>query len=307
MRKGLFFVLGMAGALAWSARGVAQGKIPAALEVMAETERSFSRTSVAKGVRQAFYEFFAEEGVNFRPHPERTREAIRKLPPQTERPPVTLEWEPVYGDIAAAEDLGYLTGPYLLSDHSPQKQLPQHGYYFSVWKRQADGTWRVVMDIGVQTPAPEAGAARSRFRRSGVGASKVPGKADAAGARTELLRIEGEFLKAATHHGLRDGYLGYLATESRLHRNGTLPLVGREAIRAHFEGRRAALTKWESIEAAAASSADLGYTYGSYELKDSTGGKEATEKGYFARVWKRDGTGTWKIVADISNPLPPQP
>jgi len=50
------------------------------------------------------------------------------------------------------------------------------------------------------------------------------------------------------------------------------------------------------------SSADLGYCYGSYELREGGGAK--TEKGYYARVWKRDARGNWRIVFDLSNPLP---
>ncbi|HEV2668300.1 MAG TPA: tetratricopeptide repeat protein, partial [Blastocatellia bacterium] len=47
-------------------------------------------------------------------------------------------------------------------------------------------------------------------------------------------------------------------------------------------------------------SGDLGYAYGRYEL----GGAEP-QKGYFARVWKRDANGQWRIVMDIVRPLPP--
>lgn len=51
---------------------------------------------------------------------------------------------------------------------------------------------------------------------------------------------------------------------------------------------------------------DLGYTYGSYELKgtgDAVAASSASEKGYYVRVWKRDRAGRWKIALDTTHPL----
>jgi hypothetical protein len=67
----------------------------------------------------------------------------------------------------------------------------------------------------------------------------------------------------------------------------------------------------EPLKAEVARSNDLGYTYGRYELRegDARPDATATEKGYYVRVWKRDGAGggasRWKIVLDTTHPLPP--
>jgi len=57
-----------------------------------------------------------------------------------------------------------------------------------------------------------------------------------------------------------------------------------------------------------AQSNDLGYTYGSYELKATGDAANATsaslETGYYVRVWKRDHAGRWKIALDTTHPLP---
>jgi hypothetical protein len=45
---------------------------------------------------------------------------------------------------------------------------------------------------------------------------------------------------------------------------------------------------------------DLGYTYGRYELTF----KDATEKGYYARLWARDRGGPWKVVLEVTSPVP---
>ncbi len=55
-----------------------------------------------------------------------------------------------------------------------------------------------------------------------------------------------------------------------------------------------------------AQSGDLGYTYGSYELKETSNSNATTEKGYYARVWKRGANDQWQVMLDTTSPLPPE-
>ncbi|MGE3888257.1 MAG: hypothetical protein AB7H81_17625, partial [Vicinamibacterales bacterium] len=123
----------------WAQQASSQGaasSLPAALVAMAETERAFSRRASETTPREAFIEFFADESVSFQPDPGPARERLRKQPlPKPGTP--AFQWEPRTGDVAASGDLGYLTGPvrYPQPDGSVR-----HGCYFSVWKKQADGS-----------------------------------------------------------------------------------------------------------------------------------------------------------------------
>jgi ketosteroid isomerase-like protein len=90
------------------------------------------------------------------------------------------------------------------------------------------------------------------------------------------------------------------------------PLTEKDAIRAFFTAKPLTMT-WEPIKADVSQSNDLGYTYGSYELRETsaaaTSGAATTaavEKGYFVRVWKRNKDGKWKVALDTTNPLPPE-
>src|ERR671939_846865 len=87
-----------------------ENSLPPALASLVEAERAFARLSVAQGVRAAFMTYFAEDGINFQPHPTNTKEAYRQRPAPAQPPPVTLDWYPVYADVARAGDLGYTTG-----------------------------------------------------------------------------------------------------------------------------------------------------------------------------------------------------
>lgn len=282
--------------------------VPSALSSLVEAERAFARTSVEKGIRDSFYEFFAEDGINFQPHPTNTRESIRKRPAPPTRPPITLNWEPATADISRAGDLGYTTGPYWLTDQSPEHRPTQHGYYFSIWKKQADGNWKVVIDAGVQTPAPPAASQPVSFYPARFSEYKQKSaRVDLERERAGLLNLEREFSQKAKADGFIKTFLSFISDDARLHRNDMFPLTGKDAIRDFFAGKTMTLV-WEPIKSDVSESNDLGYTYGSYELKENSASTAAAvaEKGYFVRVWKRNKDGKWKIALDTTHPLPPQ-
>ncbi|MDX6610881.1 MAG: hypothetical protein QOD75_67 [Blastocatellia bacterium] len=287
--------------LASLSSGVSQKTKPSpALNSLVAAERAFARTSVQKGIRESFLEFFAEDGVNFQPHPVKTRAALLKRPAPAVRPPVVLNWEPAYADISSAGDLGYTTGPYVLTDNSPQKNPPHYGFYFSVWKKQSDGSWKVVIDAGIDTPDhaqrkfPFVAAAPSGLRRRVGPDSEQPNR---------LIDRDKEFLAAANAGGLLPAFIDYFDRDGRLHRDGHFPFTDRHAIRSFLLLNPVGMS-WQPMYSDMARSGDLGYTYGSYELRDAK--TQKVEKGYYVRVWKRNGNGVWKIALDTLSPLPPE-
>src|SRR5262245_7009284 len=123
-----------------------QEPLPPDLAAMAQTERDFAKTATVKGWRDAFLDFFADDAIAFPPEPASAKDRLRKQPsrPFSE---IELEWEPRTGDVAASGELGWLTGPSTSINHTTQEQKPGHGCYLSVWRKQADGTWRVFIDV----------------------------------------------------------------------------------------------------------------------------------------------------------------
>jgi ketosteroid isomerase-like protein len=65
-----------------------------------------------------------------------------------------LTWTPVGADISAFGDLGYTYGTYeFTSNGKDGKPVVDHGKYTSVWKKQKDGSWKVVLDMGNASPS----------------------------------------------------------------------------------------------------------------------------------------------------------
>jgi ketosteroid isomerase-like protein len=66
-----------------------------------------------------------------------------------------LTWTPVGADISASGDLGYTYGTFeFRSKDKDGKPTVDHGKYTSIWKKQKDGSWKVVLDMGNASPEP---------------------------------------------------------------------------------------------------------------------------------------------------------
>jgi ketosteroid isomerase-like protein len=71
-------------------------------------------------------------------------------------PNMTLHWTPTKVEAGRSGDLGYSMGTYELTFNDPKgKPMTDHGKYVTVWRKQADGSWKVVADVfNSDLPAP---------------------------------------------------------------------------------------------------------------------------------------------------------
>src|SRR2546423_2203061 len=123
-----------------------------ALRAMVEAERRFFQTGQEKGTRAAFLEFLADDGVVFRPGPVNGKEVWSK---RTETG-LDLVWEPTFAAISRSADFGYDSGPSKWRAHKTEKTFTGFGHFVSVWKKQKDGAWKVVLDCGIQNMGSDA-------------------------------------------------------------------------------------------------------------------------------------------------------
>jgi ketosteroid isomerase-like protein len=120
-------------------------------------------------------------------------------------------------------------------------------------------------------------------------------------AKKEIAQTEKDFEKMAAEKGVAEAF-GYFADSTAVMKgNEDSVITGKEGIRGIFAGDRfkTATVKWSADFIDAASSGELGYTYGKYrwEFRDSTG-KITESKGIFHTVWKKQKDGTWRFVWD---------
>jgi ketosteroid isomerase-like protein len=118
-------------------------------------DRAFAALAQAKGPRAAFTEYADPHAIMFRAGvgPVKGIEAIGRV---FEDPPAaTPVWGPEAAEVAASGDLAYSWGPFTWTP-VPGGPLagkpPLTGYYVSIWKKQPDGRWKWVVDLGVPAP-----------------------------------------------------------------------------------------------------------------------------------------------------------
>jgi len=267
------------------------------LDELADAERAFAAFTVKEGFRDGFIKFFADDGIGFGPHPERTREKLMKSPSAAGPRKVIFNWAPMFGDISAAGDLGYTTGPVLFTDMTENPRPHWHGMYFSVWQKQADGGWKVVVDMGVDTPQAVA-PINTQFRSATV-IKRHPSKHNVPNiGASDLSQLDVQFSDKITEKGMAIAYANTLdRTEFRLHRKGHMPVIDEnDLVRFLMSG-----DKFEYIGGKISSSNDLAFTYGKYARANQA---NEIESGYYVHVWRRDSEDKWRLVVDVQNPLP---
>ena len=263
--------------------------LPQALTQMIEAERAFAARALVVGWKQAFLEYFADSAIGFDGGAGPAKDQIRKNPD----PPADMQllWEPRYGDVSASGDLGYLTGPVRNIRKSRDNGRPRHSTYASIWKRQPDGSFKVVMDFGVTTPQPvpfPAGFTRAHGNRfTGDYDDTTPPLSAADGVLNSGLRVR-----------QADAYRGRVAASVRFHREGIMPVVGdRAALR--WLATQPAYSSIDSRFSEASQAGDLGYTWGSYTVGPL--GKPS-QRGFYIRVWQRERNGQWNVALDAHQP-----
>jgi ketosteroid isomerase-like protein len=224
---------------------------------------------------------------------------MRGEPSPPPAPPGAFDWRPLYGGIAASGDLGFNTGPVRVKHIGRSDRS-----FFSVWRKQPDGQWKVVLDLGVAVDLSQrdpfddgfvAAPRPTRRRRPSPvivagavrGATPAPHRRATRADLTSLDRQSG---------GTTANLMALLADDVRGLRWMVPPLVGRAAFAEHLAGRSGPIA-FELLGSGMSAAGDLGYTYGRYER-----GAPRAETGYYARVWRLDRDAVWRIAFDVQRP-----
>ena len=260
---------------------------------LVEMEHAFAQTAATKGTRDAFLECLADDGIIFQPGPVNGKKFWRERPSRKG----SLSWEPIFADVSRAGDLGYTTGPWEFRPNGPDDQPIAFGQYFTIWKKQRDGSWKAVLDRGVASEKSFA-TKLLQFPLHDE-ASTYDSKFNIAPGRAALMKLEEDFSTLSVRKGATAAFDSYLAGDARVLRQNVAPAVGKENALVLISGSAGTLT-WKPTMADVSASGDLGYTYGAFDLKR---GDAIIEHGSYVRVWKKDGNG-WRVVIDVMSPDP---
>lgn len=275
--------------LIFAAAANAAGKPPPFEELVA-AERAFAKRCGEIGIRGSFLEFFAPDGINFAPTPGNAKERFEKRPKETGPPMKFIEWGPAYAEIAPRGDLGWTTGPSVLVTRAGSPERQTLGHYFSLWRRQSDGNFKVVLDLGIESPPAPIPASTTALGPATPSGSEQPATGP------NLIRAHDEAFCTLATANVAAAYANRLFANALVLREGRAPLVGEAAWRPWAKALPGVMT-CAPMAAFSSDGPGFGYTYGEWQRRDRPEGP-VIEKGFYARVWRLDSV--WRIAADVA-------
>ena len=119
-------------------------------QTLRDLDAQWSKDAGAKDVDKTV-SYYAESAVVMPPNASAatTKESIRSAwKEMLTTPGAAISWKATKVEVAKSGDLAYVSGTYeeTMTDASG-KPVPDHGKYVEIFKKQADGTWKVVADI----------------------------------------------------------------------------------------------------------------------------------------------------------------
>ena len=256
-------------------------------------EVAFARTSVEKGMREAFLTYLSEDAVIFRPKPVGGRQWF------TERDDIAAElnWEPAYIEVASSGDLGFSTGPFQYNQAATENNktpVVQHGHFVSVWEKQG-ASWQVVVDHGIPHQKPR------RKAELEVGVRKGGPVGTLSESIPALSQIDKKFANVTSLELLQELYDKHGADDLRIYRRNSLPINGKDhALKALPQ--LSVLVSGALEGAGLSKNGDLAYSYG----KGTMGKVDRDQRSpaTYLRLWRNDGGQNWKLMLDLVVPLP---
>lgn len=268
---------------------IAQGQ--SALHDMVKTEQAFSKMAEEKNTRDAFLAFIADDGLLFRPGAVNGKKWLLEHPappPKDDKKPL-LAWQPSYAGMAASGDMGFTTGPWEAKADVKDEKPGGYGHFMTVWKKQADGSWKFVVDLGISHP--QSGGPQTLWTPPVTTRKETFKPVDVASARKSLLDRDQAYEVDTLSKGLAKAFGAFASPDVRLYRADNLPYIGRDSSMealAKITGE----VKWQVLGGDVSQAGDLGYTHGTYEA--------ASERGSYVRIWTKEN-GQWRIIMDVTN------
>jgi ketosteroid isomerase-like protein len=259
---------------------------------MREAEWNFARQSVMFGRNAAFIENLAEYSVMFT-----GKWVTNSLQLWKERRavPVVLKWEPEFMDIAGSRDFGISTGPWELQEFRPNTKPLSTGYFLTVWRKQSDGVWKVILDAGSDTPPVKGTPHKFIFPAGADKDIQSVAFTDTAISCRELTEREKQFDDEFAKSQGVSVFKSYFAPGARIQQNGHLPTTNQDTIKIWISKRDKSL-RCNTAGSGAASSGDMGFTYGLLEIQ----GNPSVTKGHYIRIWKKQES-KWLIIMEMTS------
>ncbi|WP_426051044.1 DUF4440 domain-containing protein [Brevundimonas sp. SL161] len=266
---------------------------PAEASSIVAAERAFAADGLTMGVDGSFLKWSADDAIMIVGGAPRLAHDI--LDPAAVFDPAapSLVWWPNWAGISKSGDLGFTTGGVEISG-------ARTGHYFTIWKRQADGSWKWIYDGGVAASAADVPSPGTEplLLPTSILESFSP---DA--AMSEVRAVEA-VLAAAVTRDQKEAHLALLAPDGRLYVAPLPPAIGAGAFPAALDAWPRRFEFSAPFGGGSSAAGDMVWTYGrALWTRDET-----PLAGHYVHLWQKRSMGWVLVFAQIlADPPPPPP
>ena len=149
-----------------------------------------------------------------------------------------------------------------------------------------------VSSVPQQTPKAQASEPR---------VTPIPALINLESSRKILLSADLAFSRACEERGAPEAFYEFMTSDAVCLLTGEPPIQGRDAIKVRFAAFSAESISWKPRESEVSSTADLGYTWGTYQARASIPDNRNSTIGKYTIVWKKQSDGAWKAAVFITS------
>ncbi|MFD1816334.1 Ketosteroid isomerase homolog [Pseudarcicella hirudinis] len=263
----------------------AQSNAREGIRQMVAAELEFAQFSAEKGTKNAFVNFLSDDAVDY----EKGQPRNTKTFWQNRDFKGVLTWQPYFAEISDSGDLGYTVGNWQYHPSASSDKPTAFGTFSTFWKKQSNGAWKVVFDLGsthTKPLDPYPGTITEAFSSFSSPLPKNQGIAE-------------RFVFMADHYYSKNAktavnpYEPHLSKNARLLYNGQVSVYGIKEATDFLSKKADKSLVFTGMKTTLASSGDLACVQGIVQTKGKYGS-------YF-RIWKQESKGSWKIVLEVVN------
>lgn len=280
----------------------------AVTEEVLQAERDFAADTKANGFHRGFIAWSTPDAIGFLPQAANFHASLAAdlaADPTLADKPTKLRWGPFYAGVASSGDLAFDLGPWTIEG------TDRAGWFFTIWQKQADGTWRWTLDGGAGKDTPANLPAEGRYMRLISNVDKdIP-----AGLEEGLAQDDARNLLVAQKPAA-EVFAGIGGTQPVIASDDVAPFIPGNwpypeqdgspppppgAMDAFMAVKTAAIAArpapglvWTRDGQGASKAGDYVYTYGRAVAADGT------YVGHYVRLWDKVGEpGTWVLLIDV--------
>ncbi|GAB3920317.1 Cif family virulence factor [Mucilaginibacter myungsuensis] len=259
----------------------------AKVQTVVTAEENFAKTVARKGIKDGFLANADAEGIVFKPDAKNINDFYAGITKQ----PGTMTWSPKFARISANGDLAFTAGPYVYDADSKKEDDKVYGDYVSVWRKDGEGRLKLLIQVGVQHPEPDA-AVMIDMKDPDTAMRKAPSK-DPFRGKGVIMDNDKTFNYSLTKSTLGT-YKEFFTPAGRYYFPGYEPVTGIDKTMKFLDNEAINIAA-ETVSAGRANSGDLAYSYGKARIKKGN----IVSNFYYLRIWELDAKSNWNVLTEI--------